>query len=700
MFPAATSGCRIALNDSVCLDPQSVEEYCREHSAPTDVLSKTNSFVLPRGYLPGSGHLLMLWKDVRPLVQDGGVLKTGYPTSFNFTLEMTDAYGSVKIEKLGIVRVSAVDGINTGMIDDTAVIVELADIRYVGQYTVINKAYNYRSFRVHDDSYAQKWYSSTTNGGTPYTWTQIIDDIWSLLPSTFGPMFNTGVYPSSPPENLIFRGVSAWNALCSLLKLTGNTIYRDLEGLFYIQSEGLNQSVGLAGADQSNSVWLPKNDVAFGSLFPAVVRVYFPSDSVDFQNDPDNEALAGQDSYLLSPLYSVDVNTVSVLSGVATVPETKVGIHATEIARYNEVGVILNAPTLSLLALDYAAAWLLSRHYSATSLHTVYHGFHPSLLPGSKTEAVAWYSSGLGSKTEVLLSPLRYHSKDVVGTLGLTQVQEILASEFQMPPDLAREHEQTERWAVVRLTVDIPCEGYGTGTFNYGTVSGGNIAWNSTSRTRSVHNPAPVTYKKNSYVCVIYHWQTKRWIIVGPAGTPLYRSHLSIQMCPGEDATLAEHPYNLSCCSSEIETLTAQNPFSLAGLPGDEVLLVEDCLSGELIVIQVQHHEEELVRYPFETEEGCEAELDQYGVPTGDTVPTGECKITYKRRSVALMTCEDNDITYPMYSFKPIDVLTDVYVTGYDIYGTFTPIFVACICTPYEELLIPGTNCTYGSAPP
>lgn len=707
MYPSQGSGLRITMKyegdgtdepspELTCLDPSSTLAYLDEHGIPHEhVLGVANSFVLPRGREYGRGHVLMLWKDVKQLFNPD---EKGRPKSFNHTLKFQDAYGEVEINKLCILRVRAITGISANRPDNSCVMLDLADCRYIGRFTTVNKAYNYRSFRGTKELGGADWYDTTLNGAVPWTWAEVLDNLWDMLPSCFGTLFDAGSYPTKPPENLIFRGLSAWDAICSVLDACNHTIYRTLVGGFVIVSKADAQAVGVETATHRKAVWSPTNDQGLGVLFPETIRVYFPADRNAFQNDADEASVAGQDAYRLNPLYSKDVTTVSVdgFDDVQVFEGGIVSIHATKLARYNEAGTLINGVELTTHAEELAESWLASQDYDSYSLHTIYHGFHEDLSAGSKTAAVAWYSTGHGSKTEVLLSPLHYDPKDAVGTLGKTHAHE-LSTEFNQPPDLARVHEQTERFLVVRLEEEIECkDGYGDAVIQYGVPYGLPIGWGGAGKTITVHNPSSTTYFENSMVLVFYHWQAKRFIIVGPGTMPEYRTTLTARMCPGENATF-EGAYNTLCCSDLIEDTTAGNPYKLSGMIGDSILLGYDCMEGGLVVKQIEHKETEVVLYPFGSEEGCIPELDEYGNPTGNNVATGECKITYTKRSISAMYCQVETASYVLYSFTAVDVLTLVYAWENDIWGVYTPIFVACPCDTYDELLIEGTTCDYGS---
>jgi len=69
--------------------------------------------------------------------------------------------------------------------------------------------------------------TASTMGGTPYTWTQVISDLWSLLPSQAGSVPTLPRTPPTTPENLYFDGVSAWRAVNQVLTAIGLCVVYD-----------------------------------------------------------------------------------------------------------------------------------------------------------------------------------------------------------------------------------------------------------------------------------------------------------------------------------------------------------------------------------------------------------------------------------------------------------------------------------------
>lgn len=693
------SGAGVSLDGFPCVTPRSVLEFYARSGQTNPINLNAIGYVNPRGRWYGRGQVIVTYKVLKGLTNRA---------SATHTLRFEDDYASpVTIQKLAIVRAKALTGVQ-GEEDDTSIyLLDLADQRYFGRYTSLNKAYNVRSFRVIDESNQPKYYKDTLNGGSPWSWSDLVKDIWSYLPTAlFGTLTEEGDYPTKEPDNFVFRGVTAWDALMSVLDVSGNTIVRSLTGTFKVVSSNGDQPVNEMETDIIRKrTYNPSNDSFPACVYPEKVRVYFPADYMAFQNYSDDEVVAGQDAYRLKPLYSRDIDYSTFLEDVPlhqnVVPGLILPLHAPRTARYDFAGVLLNSSELTTFAEQIATRYMAATTFDNSgvfrSLHTIYHGFYPSLAPGARTEAVAWHLGPQGSKTEVLLSPLEYHPGDKFGLIGSTMLDTYLHYESTDPPDLARNHEPTERFCVVELENDIECNGgVSTGKIEYGVAFGSSLSFLDSGIKHNVYNPAQVRYTKGQRVFVFWHWQAHRFVIIGPAPYAIYRAKLAEKLCPNQDAYLDAHPTNISCCSDVYESLTAKNPLDYAGPKGAIVYLVYDCTEGYLSILAIQHFTYTAVNENFVDTQGCIPELDEYGVPTGNLVAEGECKIKFNFRKFQMQTCWDEE-ERTLYTFQPVEVLTDWRVENYDLIGTYKPIFVACPCDPEDRVIHRGTACGYGS---
>ncbi len=84
-------------------------------------------------------------------------------------------------------------------------------------------------YNIRAPAYPQTFHPASMNGGTTWTWSTMLENIWTTM-STF-----LGAWPGLPspaptgtPEGFWFVGVSAWNALCDVLDHLGLTVSCDL----------------------------------------------------------------------------------------------------------------------------------------------------------------------------------------------------------------------------------------------------------------------------------------------------------------------------------------------------------------------------------------------------------------------------------------------------------------------------------------
>ena len=124
--------------------PSQEIENCREAGiSPHEFLGKANSFTNPIGPNPGIGYLLMMRKDVVDLLATG--------SRFDLTIGIDDYLtpGSdttmetkVTLGNLILIKADSIIPSNPPDSDDQIMLVEVADIRYLLQRVIIDKAYN------------------------------------------------------------------------------------------------------------------------------------------------------------------------------------------------------------------------------------------------------------------------------------------------------------------------------------------------------------------------------------------------------------------------------------------------------------------------------------------------------------------------------------------------------------------------------
>lgn len=699
-------GHAITLDDMQVYDPSRLAADLTRIDRPiAKFWGKANNFVLPRGRNPGIGHLLMLHRDVVNL--DGSF------TNFSHVLRFDDDYdGGVTIHKLGISRVQALTGMNVKDVPEAMYLVEVTDARSIAPYSAVDKTYNVRTYQYLSTSDSSDYYYHSLNSGSAWTWTEIINDLWAYLPTAMASVTIGASWPTGFPENYSFRGMNAWDAINKILDDTGHTIYRNLLGVWTISPKGSSQNINRQEATFRQQGYVrdatwdhPNKDDSI--QIPAKVSVYFHAAYHAFQSvtpDPNSRVVTGKDAWISMPLYKEEFTSTTLFPNLQAPIGTNAAIHDSLCAYYDEAGTLLNGAQLTSRAQSVAENYLTAKAYrDDPTLHSVYLGYHAQILPGPEVEAVWWFELGRGSRTEVLLSPLHYSPADEPMGLGQHAVNQTLAWESVAPPDVARHGEPTDRMLMCEVYGgDIAAEGVGEAKVLYGTHTGaGAITWTQTGKIIDLHNPWQVPLPEDSRVMAFWHLQTRRWIAAHPRRGVLYKGLLNADMCPGSNGV----PQSLvlkdvdSC--DDISVSVVFNPLNLAGRGNDKFIAYWDCNiddgDGGYVVLQVEHHEEEYVIANFVDVPGCVAEVDEFGDPTGRTVPTYQCKIKYDKRKISVMWCRDAQLDLTLLSAEQNNFLVDWWLEGYDIKGRFLPAYVLCPCDTYDEVLAVGVSCETGS---
>lgn len=171
-----------------------------------------NSINCPRGRQYGEANFLMQSADAQSLCDTSG------PISIVCESEL----GTITFENYWVTKCTAITAHKT----QPAYWITLGDVRYILERSTANKRYNLRKT-------ASTWVTSSLNGGTPYTWQEILDDLWSLLPSAAGSAPTLPITPSSTPENFVFDGMSAWRAINQVLTAIGcGSVFLPLSDIF------------------------------------------------------------------------------------------------------------------------------------------------------------------------------------------------------------------------------------------------------------------------------------------------------------------------------------------------------------------------------------------------------------------------------------------------------------------------------------
>ncbi len=683
----------------VALNPQPLIEHLKSKGRPYEHVLKCNRMILPTGREYGRGWLLMRGVDARELynAQLSAGAQTGTFNTFSHKIKFyplrNDSESGVEVKRLGITRICSVLGYSEDMLNsmensDHYVIVEFVDARFVARMSTVYKGYNVRSYtvmKVTVDSDPDYW-DDSLNGGTPWTWEEILADLFAMLPSAeFGAsnrVLSGAIFPNHPPQDLKFSGICVLDAIMEILRNTGNLLSRDTAGKWWVEShQTIPQDTSSYDPTAmepflEDPTWdLPRDPALNRSLIvPEKLVIYFPRMYHAFQALADTKIVDGGDAWDALSLYTKEETlTTTGMSG------TRVGIFSSLYADYDEQGNLINGSQINTVAARMAEEYVAAKGWTAKSLQNTYLYYH-DVKCGPEVSAVQWYNFGTGSRTEVLLNPFRYTPGDETHELGRQHIAEILAWECFAPPDSTRKHHPVTRFLIAKMDSQLAIDGTATASVYYGThTTTSAITWVDSGKNIFVHNKMPCIVAANEFVACFWHLQTRRWIVIYAAPPKFYQGTIYANMCPTDTAE-SHDLHNIFCCET-LGTTSLANPFKLAGVAGAKVLVYKDCQAGEHRIAQIEHQTFELVK-GFQKQEAC---------PVGELYQ--ECIIEYKYRNFSVMTCETADTIATVFQADLVEVLTDWWVDGLEIWGYKRPIYVVCKCDPYEELLHTGTDC-------
>lgn len=195
------------------LSPKPIADVASAEGWPMQWHGLVNSVSCPRGRRYGEAHFLLSQDSLDALDKTGPL-----------SIECEHEDGTTTWAGYYVIRTEAVSR-------DTLKPphwVTLADRRYIFERVAANKRYNLRS------GTGSSWITDTLNAGTAYTWQEILDDLWALLPAGIAAGApSIAAAAASTPENLIFEGMSAWEAINRLVTAVGCAIcYNPLDETF------------------------------------------------------------------------------------------------------------------------------------------------------------------------------------------------------------------------------------------------------------------------------------------------------------------------------------------------------------------------------------------------------------------------------------------------------------------------------------
>lgn len=379
-----------------CVDPRDLLLACQDQRIPADPwIGRANLFRCPSGKEPGRGAVLMTAADLDRIDQTA-----------DHDLVFQDDTAKVTTKRLTITSATCVvpgtpDAVTTTGTQTTTVagepwrvyLVEVADRRHHWDRIPFAEAFNVR------DAEGTGWLAQTLSGGTtPYTWDEIGNYLWDLLPADLPAWPGLGWSPHGTPENFDYRGDAGqhwtiWGALNHFLdRLAMAADYNPLTDtltLVRIGSEPADETAALNILKNEPLTWDGEAKEGDRPGRPEKVRVKFL------------RAPAPTDGRLL--WFSEDV-TLAAADGV--VADTFVQLED-DMTAQGSSGAPTNAATLTARAEERAADWLRKHTKRDRRLLRVYRDLatEPATVIGGTATSAAWEDRGNGLRAELSSGP-------------------------------------------------------------------------------------------------------------------------------------------------------------------------------------------------------------------------------------------------------------------------------------------------------
>lgn len=391
----------VSYGDQACLEPLQLRAECERLNLPTAFwwgdpyrLCRANSWLNKLGCDSGIGYILLLRSQIDSLglnAEHELLVSTGPTTVGGKALGNVDDY-QIAHYNLHIVRAVCVTPSYRGA-PDAAYFVELADRRRLAHMRPLDAQFN-----VLTPDGSEYTADSLAAGGVPYTWTSMLEVIWSAL--DWGDMPELPRTPMGTPENWYFAGATrAIDALCTVLHLLGMELQLDTSepdftrGLSIID-RGATMATSPTVAEQDDVAvetaepWLINDtdpQVATLGRVAEKVRVFFP--------------IANSDS---SSYYSIDVPAPAGAAAGAEAGSVE-PLASPSPAIYDAAGAVSNLSDLNAKANGLAASYYRLATYEP--LDRVWTLIQPDIKPGHRASWVRQGDRGYGAITEAENDP-------------------------------------------------------------------------------------------------------------------------------------------------------------------------------------------------------------------------------------------------------------------------------------------------------
>lgn len=319
------------------LNPSTLADVATKAGWPMDWYGQVNSVSCPRGRRWGEAHFL-----VSQEVLDG--LNVG--AAIDITCE--HERGTTTWKGMYVLRSESISQDP----DNPAHWITLADRRWILERTAANKRYNLRKNKT-------DYVKITTNGGggTPYTWAEVLDDLWLMLPGIAGASPTLPITPGSTPENLVFDGIGAWRAINQVLTAIGlGVVLNPFDGTFsYVELKATQADLSdLKTANINRLLWkFDPSELPKTQYVDKVAVTFHPipgidDDSQPFSSTPEVEevslgsgGLAGTKRPIVDTMFGFDDNSAERTARAGEIKNAMIGLLRPDVeswgARYSGV---------------------------------------------------------------------------------------------------------------------------------------------------------------------------------------------------------------------------------------------------------------------------------------------------------------------------------------------------------------------------
>lgn len=407
--PTTTAGVEeknitVLFGPTACLDPIQLFREARRLGLPTSHwYGKPNKYVCPRGRDFGWGWVLLTKKDADQI--DTSVSQTLTFSAGSSSDETLDE--SIRIENLWVLRATILYPDSNSPTDDCACLVHFVDERYFFNLAPIN-------LRSRDT-----WYQLHT-----LIWDEMVfPDTARSLPSAY-PFGTHTTYPSGQPDHeLVYVGISAWEAYNSVLAQTHrgliyNPAPSDIpvggDDTYYtiFQYDQPSKTVGdkdtltvLSTFDDQEEDNFPETK---DQAWPEKLRVFFPREE---QHKSPEETFTSTESWSEEIAYTVDVD----FNNASGIPGTILPVWDKTTAVYDTSGSLTNSAALQTQAESVASELWESLKTEELLRFQRRVGIKTNLFLCKTIGTISWGDTGHGPFTEVQSKVQPFPSKERIG---------------------------------------------------------------------------------------------------------------------------------------------------------------------------------------------------------------------------------------------------------------------------------------------